>query len=323
MSTILDFGVRLVAALQGLGEWQVVPMEFFSFLGTEEFFMLGLPVIYWCLESRLGIRVAVILMFSGCLNHALKLAFHGPRPYWISPEIQAYATEISFGAPSGHAQNATAVWGIVAAYLRKGWAWLAAVLLILLIGLSRLSLGVHFPHDVLLGWAIGALLLWLTVRSWKPVTDWLRKQTPGQQVLIAFMASLLLVFVSLVPFSWLKGSGWQAPPAWAAYAAGAVNMEAVMTSAGAFFGLMAGLVFLAGQGGFETGGAWWRLVLRYLLGAAGVLMIRYGLGAIFPPGDDLLPLVLRYVRYTLIGAWVTGGAPWAFVRLKLAGKAAR
>ena len=43
MQTILDLGVRLVVALQGLGTWPTLPMQFFSFLGKEDFFMLALP----------------------------------------------------------------------------------------------------------------------------------------------------------------------------------------------------------------------------------------------------------------------------------------
>ncbi len=54
MQTILDFGVRLIVALQGLGDWQTLPMKLFSFLGTEEFFMLALPILYWCVDSFVG-----------------------------------------------------------------------------------------------------------------------------------------------------------------------------------------------------------------------------------------------------------------------------
>jgi hypothetical protein len=282
--------------------------------------MLVLPVLYWCINSSLGIQVAFILMVSGGVNEAFKMAFHSPRPYWFSSQVKGLATETSFGVPSGHAQNAISVWGIMAAGIRKWWAWLVAAIVIFFIGLSRLYLGVHFPHDVLLGWLIGGLLLWLMVRLWKPLAAWLKKCSPGQQILLAFLASLVLIVLPLIPFFWLGAVNWQPPQAWAEYAAGAVTMEGSMTTAGTFFGLALGLVWLTSKGGFKISGAWWQLVLRYLLGVAGVLAIRYGLKAIFPEGTSLLAFTLRYLRYVFIGAWMTGGAPLVFVWLKLAGK---
>ncbi|MGA2488668.1 MAG: phosphatase PAP2 family protein, partial [Anaerolineales bacterium] len=230
--------------LQGLGDWQTLPMKLFSFLGTEEFFMLVLPILYWCVDSLLGIRVAIILMLSTSLNGALKLAFHDPRPYWYSTSVHSLATETSFGVPSNHAQSATVIWGILAAYLRKWWGWLAAVLLILLIGLSRLYLGVHFPQDVALGWLIGGLLLWLTLRFWDPVNAWVKKQNAGRQVLAAFLASLVVFLLPLIPFVWLKATNWQPPQEWAAYATQAISMQDAVTAAGTLFGLLVGLVWL-------------------------------------------------------------------------------
>ena len=321
MQPILDFGVRLVVALQGLGNWLELPMKFFSFLGTEDFFMLGLPVLYWCLDSTLGMQVAVILMLSSTLNDAIKMALHGPRPYWISTAVKALSSETSFGMPSNHTQSATVVWGIIAARLRKWWAWLAAVFLILMIGLSRLYLGMHFPHDVLLGLLLGILVLWLVLRFWKPVVAWAKKKSLGGQILTGFLASLALIVISLIPYFWLKLTGWQPPQEWAAFAIGALSLEGVATYAGTFFGLMVGVAWLARQGGFQIKGPWWQLVLRYVVGVAGVLAIRYGLKFIFPEGGDALALFFRYLRYTVIGFWVTGGAPWVFIRLKLAEKA--
>ena len=318
MQPVLDFGVRLIVALQSLGSWLLLPMKFFSFLGTEDFLMLVLPILYWCVDTSLGVRVAVLLMLSTGLNGALKLAFHGTRPYWYSPKVHGLAAETSFGIPSNHAQNATVIWGILAAYLRKWWAWLVAIFLITFIGLSRLYLGVHFPHDVILGWLIGGLLLWLTLRFWNPVIVWAKKQSPSRQILFAFLASLVLLLLPLIPFVWLKATHWQPPQEWAAFATQAFSLGYAASSAGTFFGLMAGLVWFARQGRFQTKGLWWQLVLRYLLGVAGVLIIRYGLKFIFPDGDTVLAYFFRYLRYTLIGFWITGGALWTFIRLKLA-----
>jgi membrane-associated phospholipid phosphatase len=322
MQTILDFGIRLISSLQGLGDWQTLPMKFFSFLGTEEFFMLVLPLLYWCVDSLLGIRVAILLMLSTSLNEALKMTFHGPRPYWYSTSVHGLAAETSFGVPSGHAQSATVIWGILAASLRKWWGWLVAILFIFLIGLSRLYLGVHFPQDVVLGWLIGGLLLWLALRFWKPLNAWIKKKSTAWQIFAAFLVSLVMFLLPLIPYVWLKAINWRPPQEWAAFATQAISMQGAVTSAGTLFGLLAGLVWLARQGGFQTKGLWWKLVLRYLLGVAGVLVIMYGLKFIFPAGEDVPAYFFRYLRYALIGFWVSGGAPWTFIRLKLAEKTA-
>jgi hypothetical protein len=171
-----------------------------------------------------------------------------------------------------------------------------------------------------LGWLIGGLILWLTLHFWEPVFAWVKKHSAGWQVLAAFLASLALFLLPLIPVVWLKATNWQPPQEWAAYAAQAISLQGAATSAGIVFGLLAGLVWLDHQGWFQTKGVWWKLVLRYLLGLAGVLIIRYGLKFIFPEGETVLAYFLRYLRYTLIGFWVAGGAPWTFIRLKLAEK---
>jgi membrane-associated phospholipid phosphatase len=193
-------------------------MQFFSFLGVEDFFMLALPMLYWCVDSMLGMRVALILMLSANINAAFKLALHGPRPYWYSPKVRGLATETSFGVPSGHAQGAVVFWGLLAAYLRKWWGWLVAILLMLLIGLSRLYMGVHFLHAVLLGWLIGGVILWLALRFWDPVLAWAKKLSVGWQVLCAFLASLVLILLPVIPFIWLKAANWQPAQDWAMFA---------------------------------------------------------------------------------------------------------
>ena len=325
METILNTGITWNIFLQNLGGWLKTPMEIFSFFGTEYFFLILLPVLYWCVEAGLGLRVGIILLLSTSVNDALKLAFHGARPYWFSPDVIAYASETSFGVPSGHAQIAVGVWGMLAASLRKWWGWLIAILVILLIGISRLYLGVHFPHDVILGWLIGALLLWLVLWFWKPVTAWGKKLRLGGQILVSFLVSLVLILLSLVPLLWLKITNWQPPQAWAQYATESITLSGALTTAGTLFGLLAGLAWFNRRGGFSTRGSIGQRLLRFLAGVAGLLVIYVGLDVLFgliaPDAEALLPYILRYIRYTLVGAWVSAGAPWVFVKLKLAQKA--
>ncbi len=324
MGIILDFGTRWVIALQGLGGWLTGPMQLLSFLGTEQFFLAVLPALYWCVDAALGLRVGVILLLSTSLNSAVKLAIHGPRPYWTSSKVKQLATETTFGAPSGHAETAAGVWGMAASGVRKKWAWWVAGILVFLIGLSRIYLGVHFPHDVLLGWIIGGVSLWLVLRFWEPVEARVRRATLAGQVLTAFLASLALILIGLVPFLWLKLSLWQPPQAWAGYAGSAVTLSDVLSTPGIFFGLFAGLAWFNRLGGFSPAGPFWKRILRYALGLVGVLVFYVGLdklfGLIVPNSEALLPYILRYIRYAFVGGWVSLGAPWIFLRLKLADK---
>jgi membrane-associated phospholipid phosphatase len=329
MQGIWDSGIQLILSIQSLGGWLEAPMQFFSFLGTEDFFMLVLPVLFWCLDNSLGVKVGLILLTGSTINDFFKLALHGPRPYWYSPRVHGYAAESSFGVPSGHSSSAVEVWGMLAANLKRNWAWVVAVLIIFAIGFSRMFLGVHFPHDVLTGWLLGAIVLWLTLRLWNPVAGWLKQRTTLEQILAGLGFSLLLVLPSILAVAF--SAGWQMPAAWLENAAAAVpgaeppdptSLEGPISNAGTLFGLAVGLALLARSGGFQTRGIWWKQVLRLVVGIAGVLAIRYGLKAVFPEGVTLLPLALRYIRYALIGAWVAGAAPWLFIRMKLAEKAA-
>jgi membrane-associated phospholipid phosphatase len=123
----------------------------------------------WCVDASLGLRMGLVLLTSASLNSLLKLAVGWPRPYWVSDQVTAYAYEGSFGLPSGHAQNSMALWGRMAAGLRRR-SWVIGLgLLIFLISLSRLYLGVHFPSDVLAGWLAGGIVLALFLVLEKPV----------------------------------------------------------------------------------------------------------------------------------------------------------
>ena len=325
MESLWNYGITWNIFFQSLGSWLKTPMEILSFFGNEYFFLLLLPALYWCLEAEIGIRVGVILLLSTSVNDALKLAFHGPRPYWYSHDVIGYANETTFGVPSGHTQIAAGVWGMLAARIHKGWFWMVAGVIILLIGISRLYLGVHFPVDVLLGWLIGALLLWLVIGSWKPVSGWLKNWSLVKQVLASFLTSLVLILFSLVPYFWMKIGNWQAPVNWAKFATGAVSISGAFTTGGTWFGFLAGLAWINHAGGFNAKGPFVERLLRYLLGLVGVLIFYLGLKVVFgmisPDTESLVPYVLRYSRYMLVGAWVSAGAPWFFIKLKLAGKA--
>lgn len=325
MDPILDFSFAVILYLQNLGDWLIAAMKFFTFLGQEDFFLLIMPALYWCVNTSLGLRIGVILLISHGLNEILKMVFHSPRPYFLNIQVRALATETSFAAPSGHAQDAAAVWGLLAAILQRGWAWAIALGLIFLIGSSRVILGVHFPGDVLLGWAVGGLLVWAYLKVEAPILDRLRRQTPIRQVLLVFIVSLVLILSGILarfslgdwatPAEWLQNVSITAPEG---DLPDPLSLDKLVMVAGALFGLAGGAIWLKTRGEFLPQGSWWKRILRIPVGLVGVLLLWFGLGAVFPRGDFALAYGLRYLRYAFVGLWIAALAPLVFARLGLA-----
>jgi hypothetical protein len=123
-------------------------------------------------------------------------------------------------------------------------------------------------------------------------------------------------------------SGYQIPETWTSNAllAGTelpapIDPNSTFTSAGTFFGLAMGAAWIMSMGGYQASGPIEKRAIRYVIGLIGVLIFYMGLGAVFPRGDGFIFYLLRYIRYVLVGWWVSGGAPWFFVRFKLAERA--
>jgi undecaprenyl-diphosphatase len=167
-SSDLDRTVSL--ALHGLDSpFMDVAMRILSALGSPSVVVFTVAAVAIWAFRRGERRAATILVASGivteALNLALKLTFQRTRPS-LFVEI---ATLHSYSFPSGHSMSAVAVYGmcaIVAARLRPSAARALAIatpILALLIGVSRVFLGVHWPTDVLAGFCAGAILLLLGV----------------------------------------------------------------------------------------------------------------------------------------------------------------
>jgi len=320
-------GIEVIRALQSVG-WLEAPMRFFTFLGSENFFLFGLPVVYWCLDAGLGMRIGFILLFSDAFNGIFKLALQSPRPYWVDPQVKALASETTFGAPSGHAQNATGIWGTAGARSRSNLVWWLAGIVIFLIGLSRMYLAVHYPTDVIMGWMFGGLIVAAFIALWERVAAWLKQRTLVQQLLLslAVPAFLLLCYGLMVyvlrgyaiPADWMTNAGRAGGDLPAP-----VSMAGALTDAGAMFGLALGLIWVRRMGGYQPSGPVWKRLACLVVGVLGVGVLYLGLKLAFPSGESLVGASLRFVRYALLGLWISGGAPWTFAQLGLLGGPAR
>ena len=325
MTPLLEWGIPVIAWLQSLGTWLTPFMQAFTFLGDEQFYLLILPVLLWWVDIGLGIRIGLALLVSAGLNGGLKLVFGTPRPYWVSTQVQALNSGTTYGIPSGHAQNAVVLWGRLAVLAKSTWMRWVLGILIVLIGISRSYLAVHFPTDVLVGWGIGLLLLWALVALDEPIRLRLARMSAGGR--IGMVALLSLAIIAIGAAAYLATASRQVPESWIAQAAAAypgadpIEPQALtnsITAAGTLFGLGVGAVLLLAWGKFHPRGRLPVLIARYIVGVAGLLAIYLGLSALFPGGHNLVAYALRFVRYASLGLWVAYLAPRLFVYLRLA-----
>lgn len=317
MEELYQLSIALTTLLQEAYPQLLGFMTFISALGTEEFFLLTLPAIYWCINKRLGRQLGYFFLASALINNILKNLLRTPRPFWLMPAIQRGEAE-GFGIPSGHVQNATTVVLILAAYVRRSWFWFLGLFYIFLMALSRLYLGVHALQDITVGFALGLLLFGAFIVWQQFLYDRYSKQILGRRLLLMVLIPTVLAAIYL-GFFFLIGPA-DTDVAWADYipAAELNGYEDIVSSLAGLFGFGIGILLESSRIRFLVEGSVWQRVGRYVLGMIVALGIWAGLRAVFPAEPIWLALPFRFLRYLLLLLWVTYFAPWVFVRLRLA-----
>ncbi len=163
------FDEAIRQAFQGIatpGLTQV--MIFFTYLGSGYgillFFLFALVLLCFFEKIRAAAFLTIIMSGKVVLEAVLKLSFQRPRP----EAFFGFKPPTSFSFPSGHAFSSPCLFGALALIATSESRsrssniiiWVAAVLLILTIGSSRIYLGVHYPSDILAGYLAG--MVWLS-----------------------------------------------------------------------------------------------------------------------------------------------------------------
>lgn len=182
-----DFDLAILRALRQAGDaakpigpwWFEAAMVDVTALGgwTVLTLITVLVLVYLLITSRRADALLVLVSIAGgsLLSTALKIGFARPRPDLVDHLVNV--SSASF--PSGHAMLSAATYLTLGALLARteerrvvrGFLFGVAVALTLIIGCSRVYLGVHYPTDVLAGWCLGAawaLVCWMVARWLRP-----------------------------------------------------------------------------------------------------------------------------------------------------------
>ncbi len=288
----LNWGIEVIRAVQGCikSPAMTVIMKGISFLGTQWFYLLAFPFIYWCVDRKKGTRIGLIFFISAFCNSWVKDLCGQPRPYNLDPSV-GLDQEPTHGFPSGHAQNSLVFWGASAWQLMASpWKIIVPVLVVLLVSFSRVYLGVHFPTDIFGGWLIGAVLLVIDYFFGGRIARALERAQPRIRAALASLVALIMLAL----------------------------LRSDTSVSGIFFGVAMGFAFVPEAAPFSASGSAAQKALRILLGLGVTALIYLGLKAVFPKAGSPLYDLFHFLRYAIIGIWGTLGAPWVFLKTGLA-----
>jgi membrane-associated phospholipid phosphatase len=310
---ILLWGIEVIKVIQRIKSPALTAvLKLVTELGTDKFYLPVILFIFWWIDEKKGFRLGILMLLSAWINSLLKSTFKQPRPFNLDQSL-GLAYEGTYGAPSGHAQFSFCFWVPVAAWLAGGKPgrkriviWAASIFFVLLIGFTRLYLGVHFPTDLLAGWALGAIILLLMYALSPLFIKHLANQTRLQNILAAIA---VLVMIVIYP--------------------GDRSLPAVFLGFCLGYNIMKKNFPFCSYSEIPKEKKLSVMLLRCITGFAGLVVIYFVLRLLFPGEGSLfsdIPLwgetspfyeLGRFIRYGAVGLWASAGAPMVFQRMGL------
>jgi membrane-associated phospholipid phosphatase len=253
-----------------------------TFLGEEYALIVLLAVVYFILDKKKGEKIAFAIFASISLNNVLKGLFKAPRPFEVDPSIDAVRVETATGYsfPSGHSQNAGVTYYSIAHNYKKRWLTWTVIAVIVFIGLTRMTLGVHFPSDVLVGIGLGIGMAILCAKLYDTFATTFKKKMILYAIAVGVYVPFLLVFYLQSPNDLTKYRDFY-------------------ISFSLFTGFILAMLLENKYVGFHCAVPLKLRLIRFAIGMVVVLAIQTGLKIIFL--DLLLFDMIRYFSVSFVG----------------------
>lgn len=287
-------------------------MSVLSEMGGEMAFLVVAIAVFWCVSKRTGYYLMLTGFFGILINQFLKIVCCVPRPWVRDPNFtivesaRAEATGYSF--PSGHTQNAVALYGGIARTTRRTWLRVVCILLAAGIAFSRMYLGVHTPLDVGVSLVTGTALVLL-------VYPLMEEADRRPIVLTNCIAATVLCSAAFIAFLYLRGDTGTTAEDTANYVSA---LENAWKFGAASLALLVVNVLDRRYVRFETQAVWWAQGIKLVVGFGLLLALRAGLEApllaLFG-GNAALAGGVRYFILVLFAGSVWPLTFWWFGRL--------
>ena len=287
MENFINFELDL---MEKLGE--ILP-EFIKYLAlylTEfggQTVLIGIiGIIYWIIDKKLGEKIGFIAIANVGLNNILKGCFMEKRPFQHDgyAHLEAFPGEGSPSGssfPSGHSQNSSTIYSLVAMNTKKRWIRIISIVLLVIVPITRVIIGVHFPHDVLVGTLLGLGVAFLLSYLYDKFYE-------KRHYLYLAVIVLYLPFMFIVP------------------------TKDFFVGYGLILGFVLGTSIEKKYINFSNDVSWKKMILRILAGVVTILIFKAGFKAILSLIFEEIPYIFDLIRYFLIAFAATGLVPFLF-----------
>lgn len=268
--------------------------------GTELFFILAVMVLYWCVDKREGFRLINLFMIAQLCVGFIKVLVKRPRPYTLEGVRPILEETSGYSFPSGHSNNIAVICADMTMAKKHSafkFALPLSCIVILSVMFSRVYLGQHYPTDVIAGAVIGVAVSLIGYKLFDLFGD------KEEKAIYLILPLCLVLFIFAVVMFVVNGS----------------EFDSVMKISGIYSAMAIGYFIEKKHINYDIkSDKYWRYFVRVIAGALIVLALSEGLKALFNLFAGGVVLVLaEFIRYFVIGIWVTLLAPMLFKQLKI------